>query len=91
MFADVESYANENGLSDEIELLKKGALVAQRPLDFETIPELDDVEKDYLRKEITNKWHHPKTLYLLIALNSIGAAIQGWDRECGLGLIHALY
>jgi len=34
-----------------------------------------------LREEVTHRWKHPKTLYFTIILNSIAAAIQGWDQE----------
>ena len=60
--------------------LKKGALVAQSPNDFENISELNQEDIRVLREETTHRWRHPKTLYFLIILNSIGAAIQGWDQ-----------
>ena len=63
-----------------MDLLKKGALVAQSPDDYESMAELTDDEKRALREEKTRRWHHPRTLYFLIILNSIGAAIQGWDQ-----------
>lgn len=77
---DVEQYAQEQDLNDILPLLKKGALVAQNPQDFETMPELDDEDRQVLRDEITHRWRHPKILYYTIILNSIAAAIQGWDQ-----------
>jgi hypothetical protein len=61
-------------------LLRKGALVAQSPHAFEHIHELDEDERQKLREEVTNRWRHPKILYFTIILNSIAAAIQGWDQ-----------
>lgn len=61
-------------------MLKKGALVAQDPAGFEDLEDLDDGEKDWLRKEVTHRWKHPWPLYYTIILNSIAAAIQGWDQ-----------
>jgi hypothetical protein len=61
-------------------LLKKGALVAQNPGDVDSIEELDDDDRRVLRDEYTHRWRHPRTLYLTIILNSIAAAIQGWDQ-----------
>ena len=61
-------------------MLRKGALVAQNPLGIDDIPELDENERVMLRNEITHRWRHPKTLYFTIILNSIAAAIQGWDQ-----------
>jgi hypothetical protein len=67
-------------LTDIVDLLKKGALVAQNPDKLESIEELDQQDIQVLREEKTRRWHHPKTLYIAIALNSVGAAIQGWDQ-----------
>lgn len=77
---DVEVYAQENQLDGALEHLRKGALIAQRPDDFEAIEELDGDDLDVLRREKTHRWVHPKMLYFTIVLNSISAAIQGWDQ-----------
>jgi hypothetical protein len=65
---------------EQLPLLRKGALVAQNPRGFETIGDLDEEELDALRIESTRRWRHTKTLYFTIILNSIAAAIQGWDQ-----------
>lgn len=70
----------ENQLEDVVDQLKKGALVAQRPDALETIEELSEEGIKALQAEATNRWDQPKMLYFIIALNSIGAAIQGWDQ-----------
>lgn len=80
LMADVEKYAQQNQLTDAIHLLKKGALVSQNPENIEEIEELDAEDIRVLTEEKTRRWHHPKTLYYLVGLNSIGAAIQGWDQ-----------
>ena len=80
MMQDVQLFATENGLTDILPLLQKGALVAQSPHEIETIPGLTDDERAALRVEATRRWKHPKTLYFTIILNSIAAAIQGWDQ-----------
>lgn len=41
---------------------------------------LDEAEKQALREEVTRRWKHPWPLYYTIILNSIAAAIQGWDQ-----------
>ncbi len=69
---------------DILPLLRKGALVAQNPLGIDDIPELDESDRVPLRNEITHRWRHPKTLYFTIILNSIAAAIQGWDQTGSL-------
>lgn len=80
LLRDVENFARENDLVDALDLLRKGALVAQSPHAIEQIPELDEEERMHLREEVTRRWKHPKTLYFTIILNSIAAAIQGWDQ-----------
>jgi hypothetical protein len=84
LFEDVEAFATENGLTDILPLLKRGALLAQDPLGFESIEGLEDNERHELELEQTNRWHQPRTLYLTIVLNSIAAAIQGWDQTGSL-------
>lgn len=85
LLQDVDNFAEQKGLTDILPLLRKGALVAQKPRDFESIPELDDDEKETLRNEVTHRWRHPRALYFTIILNSIAAAIQGWDQT---GTLH---
>ncbi|GAB1731288.1 hypothetical protein NU195Hw_g4257t1 [Hortaea werneckii] len=80
LFRDVEIYAEQHGLTDALPYLKKGALVAQRPEDYMHLEELDQSDIEVLQMEQTKRWHQPVTLYALIALNSVGAAIQGWDQ-----------
>ncbi|KAJ4318036.1 hypothetical protein N0V94_004637 [Neodidymelliopsis sp. IMI 364377] len=77
---DVERFARDHNLADELPYLSKGALVAQDPENFEIITELDDSDRQTLRTEKSHRWNHPKALYLTILLNSISAAIQGWDQ-----------
>ena len=78
--ADVESFATQHGLTGELPLLRKGALVAQRPYSIETIAELDESDRQALRDEVLHKWRQPKMLYFTIILCSVAAAIQGWDQ-----------
>jgi hypothetical protein len=78
---DVEEFAAEKNLNDILPLLRKGALAAQSPDALDSIHELDDAERQNLREEFTRRWKHPRILYFTIILNSIAAAIQGWDQE----------
>lgn len=88
LLRDVEQYAQEHDLNDIIPLLRKGALVAQSPGDIESISELDEEDRRVLREEVTHRWKHPWALYYTIILNSIAAAIQGWDQTGRGGVIH---
>lgn len=76
----VEHFANQHGLNSEVELLKKGALVAQDPAGYQSLPELSEDEKHAFYTEVTKKWSHPFKLYMTVAVCSIGAAVQGWDQ-----------
>ena len=60
--------------------LRKGALVARDPANFDSLTELDAEEKAALTKEVTHKWSHTVPLYITIVTCSIGAAVQGWDQ-----------
>ncbi len=83
LLRDVEIFANEKGLSEHVNLLQKGALVAQDPTNYEDIHgphALDSQEVDVLRNEVLHKWRHPMALYVTIFTCSIGAAVQGWDQ-----------
>lgn len=75
--SDVESFAAKNDMGDILPLLRKGALVARDPNNFENIAELDEEDKEAIRIERTHRWRHPFALYFTIILNSIAAAIQG--------------
>ncbi|EOD52051.1 putative sugar transporter protein [Neofusicoccum parvum UCRNP2] len=80
LMRDVEEFAQEKGLEDMTENLKKGALVAQNPTRWQEIEGLDSEELTYLQQEHEHKWKHPLALYFTIVVCSIGAAVQGWDQ-----------
>ncbi|KAI0470913.1 sugar transporter-domain-containing protein [Xylariaceae sp. FL0804] len=83
LMRDVEAFAHEKNLQEHIPLLRKGALIAQSPTDFEDIDgdeALDETEREVLQREILHKWRLPWKLYLTIFTCSIGAAVQGWDQ-----------
>ncbi|KAB2577665.1 Galactose-proton symporter [Lasiodiplodia theobromae] len=80
LLTEVDEFATKNELKDILPLLRKGALVARDPNGFESIDELDEADKEAIRHERTHKWDHPWALYFTIILNSIAAAIQGWDQ-----------
>ncbi|CAI7602621.1 unnamed protein product [Penicillium crustosum] len=80
LMANVTAYATEYDLEDILPLLKKGAMVAQSPAGIEGISELDDDDRRVLYEEHTRRWKQPFALYYTVVLNSISAAIQGWDQ-----------
>ncbi|KAJ5811687.1 hypothetical protein N7474_007988, partial [Penicillium riverlandense] len=78
--AQVERFVSENGLSEHLDFLIKGALVAQAPTDFYNLTEIDGREREALHDEVSRKWHQPRALWFTIVVCSIGAAVQGWDQ-----------
>ncbi|KAL5116610.1 hypothetical protein ACEQ8H_005488 [Pleosporales sp. CAS-2024a] len=80
LLADVRAFASEHGLQDIEPLLIKGALFAQSPRLFEELEELDADDRQCIREESTHRFRLPKMLYFTIILNSVAAAIQGWDQ-----------
>lgn len=72
----VEEFAQEYNLTDILPELKKGALVARDPEEFETLSDLTEPELNALRDEVLHKWRQPKQLYFTIILCSVGAAVQ---------------
>lgn len=80
LMRNVDEFANENGLGHISELMKRGALVAQDPANFEEVDGLRDDEREALRNEVLHKWRQPTSMYFTVILCSIGAAVQGWDQ-----------
>jgi sugar porter (SP) family MFS transporter len=80
LLKQVEVFARERDMEDILPILRKGALLAQNPKEFESIPELDEDDKAIIRREITHKWRQPKALYLTVVICSLAAAVQGWDQ-----------
>ena len=70
-------FARAHGLGDSEDLFRKGALAAQDPLAFDNISHFTDAEKEIFRREYTHRWDHPSTLYYLVILCSVAAAVQG--------------
>ncbi|KAE9366242.1 hypothetical protein N431DRAFT_562845 [Stipitochalara longipes BDJ] len=77
---NVEDFAAEYGMQEIAPLLRKGALVAQEPTNFEQVEDLSSDEADALRNETLHKWRQPRALYMTVILCSVGAAVQGWDQ-----------
>lgn len=76
----VGTFCGQYGFEDKEEVFQKAAQVAQRPHEFEKITDLDENDRYWLKREITNKWHLPRQLWYAIIIVSIGSAVQGWDN-----------
>ncbi|CUM62643.1 uncharacterized protein PRCAT00000197001 [Priceomyces carsonii] len=73
------NYATKHDLDPE--LFARAAALARSPNAFNSMEFLTDKEKEGLHKEVTNKWHVPPKLFLVIALGSLAAAVQGMDES----------
>ncbi|KAK2871782.1 hypothetical protein FQN49_002837 [Arthroderma sp. PD_2] len=80
LLRDVDEFATKFGIEDSRPLLRKGALIARDPANFETVEGLTEDERESIRREVTHKWRQPLAMYFTIILCSIGAAVQGWDQ-----------
>ncbi|KAM0746490.1 hypothetical protein T439DRAFT_132578 [Meredithblackwellia eburnea MCA 4105] len=80
LLSDVTRFAEEKGLTEHLAILEKGALLAQSPLDYDSLDVLDQNEKDFIKYEHEHKWHLPGILYFTVILCSLGACVQGWDQ-----------
>ena len=90
LLADAAEFARAHGLHAYAETIQKGALLAQDPGAFETLPMLDEEDRRVLRREVTHKWDHPWTLYYLVVMCSIAAAVQGVRSLDGMCCVRVL-
>ena len=80
LLPNVEEFASEHGFIEELPLLRKGALIAQKPSDYEQYSWLNNTELNALRNEIQHRWRQPGILYFTVIMSSVAAVIQGWDQ-----------
>ncbi|KAJ7828749.1 hypothetical protein B0H14DRAFT_3718427 [Mycena olivaceomarginata] len=80
LMRDVDRFVEEKGLQHLSAELRKGALVAQDPQSFESIDILDEDDKYHLRREITHRYSQTGTLYYMVVMSSLAAAVQGMDE-----------
>ncbi len=76
------TYARKHHIGDEedIRAFQKGAVLAQDPRKFAQVQGLTGKEKETLQKEFENRWSQPKLMYIVIALCSTCAAVQGMGQ-----------
>lgn len=80
---DVDAFVEARGLTNERDAFRKGALLArvsQRPTGFESVSQLSEEEKGWLRHEIDHRWSQPFMLYFLVILCAGSAIVQGMDQ-----------
>ncbi len=90
LLEEVETFCRDHNLVEYIEAFRKGALVAQNPHATDSIAELSPEDREILRREYTHRWNQPFTLYWLVVMCSLAAAVQGMDETVNNGA-QALY
>lgn len=56
------AFAREKDLAEFEELFAKGAQIAQNPLAFESLPLLNEEDREVMREEVQHKWRQPRTV-----------------------------
>lgn len=78
------AYAYEHALAepDDVRAFEVGACLAREPENLKHAKEfgVNDEEYAILEKEISHRWSQPFTLYLVIVLCSLCAAVQGMGK-----------
>ncbi|KAL3437057.1 hypothetical protein BDV09DRAFT_29006 [Aspergillus tetrazonus] len=76
------NFAITHQIGDEgdIRAFGLGAMLAQAPEKFENVPGLTVQELEVLRHEFEHRWSQPWTMYLVIILCSLSAAVQGMGK-----------
>lgn len=68
---------HEIGDESDIRAFELGAVLAQSPERYASVVGLTNQENEILRREFANRWSQPWTMYAVIALCSLSAAVQG--------------
>ncbi|KAL1960586.1 hypothetical protein VTO42DRAFT_7165 [Malbranchea cinnamomea] len=80
LLQDVEEFAQEKNMMHILDDLKKGALIAQDPKNFENLSELSEEEKASIRHERTHRWDQTFMMYFMTILCAGSAIVQGMDQ-----------
>ncbi|WWC71784.1 uncharacterized protein I206_105743 [Kwoniella pini CBS 10737] len=80
LLQESDEFCDNNGLTEYKETFRKGALLAQRPKDWDFIEELNAEEKAAVKYEHEHKWRMSRDLLWVVGACAMGAAVQGWDQ-----------
>jgi hypothetical protein len=72
LLSNVEKFVKDKALEEHVDDIWKGALLAQNPTTYQELEELSDADKEAIQYENTHRWSQPLTLYLTIAICSLG-------------------
>lgn len=77
---EAEQFCNANGLVDQIDNFKRGAILAADPQNLDRVPYLTPEEREFIDAEKTHKWRQPMIMYYVAVLSSMAAIVQGMDE-----------
>ncbi|KAF9872814.1 MFS sugar transporter [Colletotrichum karsti] len=80
LHAYADNFVDSSGLDEARAFFHKAAIIAQNPQSYETLVDINTLERQALVQEQKKKWNHPWSLWFTIATCSVGAAVHGWDQ-----------
>lgn len=63
LMSHVENFCSTHGLNDHVDVFRRGALAAQNPDEYHSIPDFTADDKEVLDKSRANKWWQTRMLY----------------------------
>ncbi|KAL6714740.1 hypothetical protein ACLMJK_008165 [Lecanora helva] len=87
LMRDVEEFCQKYDLMDDLDDIKKGAMLSKYSDRVQEVDFLSDDEKEIVIREKTHKWDHPYMLYWLCVMCSLAAATQGMDETANNGAL----
>jgi hypothetical protein len=80
LMADFEVFTQQKGFIDSLSDLQKGALIFR----FEMLIELNEEEKECLRREKTHKWNQPFIMYFMTSESCPSILFECWGTNTTL-------
>lgn len=76
----VDLFVNDTGLTDQLPLLRKAAILAQGDIAASDVPGITEFELEALSDETAKRFRQTKQLWITTLVCSIGAIVQGWSQ-----------
>jgi len=75
-----DEFCQLNGLTDHVEIFKKGAILAGDQQNLDRVPDITEDERRFIEYETTHRWKQPFLMYYIAILSSMAAIVQGMDE-----------
>ncbi|EGG06494.1 uncharacterized protein MELLADRAFT_86594 [Melampsora larici-populina 98AG31] len=79
--ASAVEFCEKNGLLDQVDNFKRGAVLAADPKNLDRISHITDEERQFIDAETTHKWRQPMIMYYIAVISSMAAIVQGMDES----------